>query len=135
MLRLTNRIIFDTICCMDDENLILQVRFYRTTVGNEPVRDWLNELAPMDRKAIGKDIKTVQFSWPLGMPLVRKLAPGLWEIRSSIQAGIARVLFTVVGEAMVLLHGFVKKTQKTPQTELETARRRLIEVQRMGDNE
>lgn len=89
----------------------------------------------MDRKAIGKDIKTVQFSWPLGMPLVRKLAPGLWEIRSSIQVGIARVLFTVVSEAMVLLHGFVKKTQKTPQTELETARRRLIEVQRMGNHE
>ena len=134
MLRLTNRIKNDTICCMDDENLILQVRFYRTTVGNEPVRDWLNELAPMDRKAIGKDIKTVQFSWPLGMPLVRKLAPGLWEIRSSIQAGIARVLFTVVSEAMVLLHGF-RNTQKTPLAELETARRRLVEVQRMGDYE
>ena len=67
---------------MDDENLILQVRFYRTAVGNEPVREWLSELAPNDRKAIGKDIKTVQFSWPLGMPLVRKLEAGLWEVRS-----------------------------------------------------
>jgi phage-related protein len=120
---------------MDDENLILQVRFYRTAADNEPVREWLAELSAEDRKAIGKDIKTVQFSWPLGMPLVRKLAPNLWEVRSSIQDGIARVLFTVVGEVMVLLHGFVKKTQKTPQTELDTAKRRLAEVQRTKSHE
>lgn len=120
---------------MDDENLILQVRFYRTVADNEPVREWLAELSAEDRKAIGKDIKTVQFSWPLGMPLVRKLTPGLWEVRSSIQDGIARVLFTVVGGMMVLLHGFVKKTQKTPQTELDTAKRRLAEVQRTKSHE
>ncbi len=120
---------------MDDENLILQVRFYRTVAGNEPVRNWLNELAPNDRKVIGKDIKTIQFSWPLGIPLVRKLAAGLWEIRSSLQDGISRVLFTIVGGVMVLLHGFVKKMQKTPQSELETAKRRLFEVHRMGHNE
>lgn len=132
---MTKRIIFDTIADMDDENLILQVRFYRTTAGKEPVRDWLSELTPPNRKAIGKDIKTVQFSWPLGMPLVRKLEPNLWEIRSSIDNGIARVLFTVVGEILVLLHGFVKKSQKTPQSELETARRRLADVQRTGNYE
>lgn len=120
---------------MDDEKLVLQVRFYRTSAGKEPVREWLSELTPPDRKAIGKDIKTVQFSWPLGMPLVRKLEPNLWEIRSSIADGIVRVLFTVVGEILVLLHGFVKKTQKTPQSELEIARRRLAEVQRTGNYE
>ena len=120
---------------MDDENLILQVRFYRIGSGNEPVRDWLSELAPDDRKAIGKDIKTVQFSWPLGMPLVRKLAPALWEVRSFIADGITRVMFTVEGGIMVLLHGFIKKSQKTPQSELDTAKRRLAEVQRTGDYE
>ncbi len=132
---LTNRTIFDTIGGMDDENLILQVRFYRTAAGKEPVREWLNELTSPDRKAIGKDIKTVQFSWPLGMPLVRKLEPNLWEVRSSITDGIARVLFTVVGDILVLLHGFVKKSQKTPQGDLEIARRRLTEVQRTNNDD
>ncbi|MEZ4713646.1 MAG: type II toxin-antitoxin system RelE/ParE family toxin [Caldilineaceae bacterium] len=120
---------------MDDDNLILQVRFYRTVAGNEPVREWLSRLSLNNRKVIGKDIKTVQFSWPLGMPLVRKIAPNLWEVRSSIQDGIARVLFTVVGRFMVLLHGFIKKSQKTPQSELATAQRRLIEVQQGGHYE
>ena len=120
---------------MDDESLILQVRFYRSNSGNEPVREWLGELTPQDRKTIGKAVKTVQFGWPLGMPLVRKLEPGLWEVRSSITDGIARVLFTIRGDIMVLLHGFVKKSQKTPQSELDTARRRFAAVQRTGDYE
>ena len=77
------------------------------------------------RKTIGIDIKTVQYGWPLGMPLVRKMEPGLWEVRCDIADGIARVLFTAKGGQMVLLHGFVKKTQKTPDNELKTARNRL----------
>jgi phage-related protein len=81
--------------------------------------------AELDRKTIGNDIKTVQFGWPLGMPLVRKLASGLWEVRAHITDGIARVLFTVVGTAMVLLHGFVKKSQKTLSSDLALAQQRL----------
>ena len=104
---------------------ILSVVFYRTEAGSEPVRDWLRELTVEDRKAIGIDIKTVQYGWPLGMPLVRKMEPGLWEVRCDIADGIARVLFTAKGGQMVLLHGFVKKTQKTPDNELKTARNRL----------
>jgi phage-related protein len=104
---------------------ILSVDFYRTDAGSEPVRDWLRTLTVEDRKAIGIDIKTVQYGWPLGMPLVRKMAPDLWEIRCDIPDGIARVLFTVKNGRMVLLHGFVKKTQKTPDNELSTARNRL----------
>jgi len=115
---------------MDDENLVLSVRFYRTDSGKEPVRDWLIRLAPAQRKRIGEDLKSVQFGWPLGMPLVRKLEPDLWEVRSILPQGIARVLFTVVGHIMVLLHGFIKKSQKTPPQELETARRRLRHAQR-----
>jgi phage-related protein len=107
---------------MEDEQLILKVRFYQTSSGREPVREWLNHLTEVDRKHIGNDIKTVQFGWPLGMPLVRKLEPGLWEVRLPITDGIARVLFTVVGAIMVLLHGFVKKTQKTPASDLTLAR-------------
>lgn len=107
---------------------VLVVVFYRTEAGNEPVREWLKGLKREDRKAIGEDIKTAQFGWPLGMPLVRKLGPGLWEVRSDISRGIARVIFTVEGNTMVLLHGFVKKSRKTPPEELNTARRRLADL-------
>jgi phage-related protein len=78
-----------------------------------------------DKKAIGENIKTVQFGWPLGMPLVRKLEPGLWEVRSKISTGIARGLFTVQEEYIVLIHGFVKKSSKTPLNDLSLARKRL----------
>jgi phage-related protein len=106
----------------------LAVCFYQSGSGAEPVRDWLNELPKTARRAIGEDMKTVQFGWPLGMPLVRKMEKGLWEVRSHIHSGIARVLFTVVDEQMVLLHGFVKKSPKTPADDLQVARQRMREV-------
>jgi len=68
----------------------LTVVFYKTEAGNEPVQEWLKSLKREDRKTIGEDIKTAQFGWPLGMPLIRKLGPGLWEVRSNISQGIAR---------------------------------------------
>ncbi|WP_239483047.1 type II toxin-antitoxin system RelE/ParE family toxin [Paraburkholderia sp. C35] len=97
-------------------------------MGNEPVRQWLRDLEPEDRKAIGEDVKTVQFGWPLGMPLVRKMGRDLWEIRTTLPQRIARVLFTVVNANMVLLHGFIKKSQATPQTDLEIAKDRLRQL-------
>ena len=78
---------------------------------------------------IGEDIKTVQFGWPLGMPLVEKIKPFLWEVRSKVPNGIARTLFTVDGGSMILLHGFVKKTSKIPKNELDIALSRLREYQ------
>lgn len=113
-----------------DKQPILSVRFYRTASGSEPVREWLLGLATDDRRAVGEDLKTAQYGWPLGMPLIRKLEPGLWEVRSDIAAGIARVLFTVEGPVMVLLHGFVKKSQKTPASDLKTAQQRLADLRR-----
>ncbi|MEN6430608.1 MAG: type II toxin-antitoxin system RelE/ParE family toxin [Coriobacteriales bacterium] len=113
-----------------DKKPVLSVRFYRTTSGVEPVRDWLLGLAKDDRRAVGEDIKTAQYGWPLGMPLIRKLEPGLWEVRSHIASGIARVLFTVEGPVMVLLHGFVKKSQKTPASDLRTAQQRLADLRK-----
>ncbi len=105
----------------------LSVHFYATETGNEPVREWLRSLPAEVRKTIGEDIKTVQFGWPLGMPLVRKMEPGLWEVRSKFTNGIARVFFTLAdnGNVMLLAHGFIKKSDKTPATELTTARNRL----------
>ena len=98
---------------------ILKVVFYCTEEGNEPVREWLKSLQREDCRTIGEDIKTAQFGWPLGMPLIKKLEERLWEVRSNISQGIARVLFTVEGDTMVLLHGFIKKTQKTPPSRIK----------------
>jgi len=117
---------------MDDEPK-LKVKFFRTPNGKEPVREWLSDpkkVKPEDRKAIGVDIKTVQYGWPMGMPIVRKLESDLWEVRSVISAGIARVMFTIQGNSMVLLHGFIKKDQKTPKDDLDLARDRKTFVQR-----
>jgi phage-related protein len=113
-----------------DTQPILSVAFYVSAADKEPVREWLLGLSRDDRKVVGRDIKTAQYGWPLGMPLIRKLEPGLWEVRSRLGAGIARVLFTVEGETMVLLHGFVKKSQKTPAAELKTARQRLADLRK-----
>lgn len=108
----------------------IEVVFYRTTGGREPVRQWLKKLPKEDRRSIGIDLKTVQFGWPLGMPLVRKLEPGIWEVRSNLEQRIARLLVTVIGDKMVLLHGFIKKSQKTPTTELDLARSRKADLEK-----
>lgn len=107
---------------------ILDVVFFRTEAGKEPVRVWLLGLAREDRRRIGVDIKTAQFGWPLGMPLIRKLGAGLWEVRSHVSNGIARVIFTVDGQTMILLHGFQKKSQRTPQADLMTAKSRFVQL-------
>ena len=106
---------------------MLKVQFYQTENGVEPVRKWLKEeLTEEDRKIIGEDVKTVQEGFPMGMPLVRSLGSGLWEVRSAITGKrIARILFFHHADRLILLHGFVKKTQKTPNTEIKLALDRL----------
>jgi phage-related protein len=110
----------------------LRVVFYRTRSGREPVRDWLRGLERKERRVIGEDIKTVQYGWPLGMPLVRSLGDGLWEVRSQLKSRIARVIFFAEGNVMALVHGFIKKGQKTPKAELALARRRAAELRSGG---
>ena len=110
----------------------LAVRFYRSLNGTEPVKRWLMEPSRGDRRAIGEAIKIAQYRWPLGMPLVRKLEPGLWEVRSLLADGIARVLFTVEDRTIVLLHAFVKKSRRLPQHELNLARRRRANLRSEG---
>jgi phage-related protein len=107
---------------------ILEIHFFKTETGTEPVRDWLKSLAAADRKVIGEDIKTVQFGWPLGMPLVRKMDKDLWEVRIHLEGRIARVIFTVSGGVMVLLHGFIKKSDKTPKDDIDLAKQRLKQL-------
>ena len=107
----------------------LSVYFYANNSGHEPVRNWLKELDLHDKKIIGEDIKTMQYGWPLGMPLVRNLGDGLWEVRSQLASSrIARIIFFMRQNRIVLLHGFIKKTQKTPPDEIKLAQKRKKEV-------
>ncbi len=102
----------------------IPVYFYKEESGNEPVRKWLYELSKEDRKIIGGDIRIVQIDWPVGYPLVSPLSKGLWEIRSNLENRISRILFVFDDGAIILLHGFIKKTQKTPAQDIEIARKR-----------
>ena len=107
----------------------LPAAFYALPSGHQPVREWLKSLDDDDRKIIGEDIKDVEFAWPIGMPLCRPLGSGLWEVRSSLTKGrIARILFCVHDGWMVLLHAFIKKTQKTPKIERDLALKRKKEL-------
>lgn len=113
---------------MAGSDQMIPVAFHRTPNGHQPVREWLRDLDRADRKAIGLDIKAVQQGWPLGLPLCRPLGQGLWEVRSRLPSQrIARIIFAFVAGHMVLLNGFIKKTQKTPKDEIKLAQARLKE--------
>ncbi len=108
----------------------LPALFYQTGTGREPVREWLKDLDPADRKVVGDDIRDCEFAWPVGLPLCRAITGrrGLWEIRSNLPGRrIARVLFCVEHGHMVLLHGFIKKTRRTPEREIDLAMQRMKE--------
>jgi len=102
----------------------LIVHFFKTSSGKEPVRDWLKLRTQEEKKEIGEDIKAIEFLWPIGYPRVRKLDKDLWEIRTDLQNGVCRVFFTVWKKYMVLLHSIIKKSQKTPQQDLDLAKKR-----------
>jgi phage-related protein len=109
---------------------IIPAAFYSTETGSEPVHELLKGLNPEDRRIIGTDIRTVEFGWPIGLPVCRPMGNGLLEDRSTITGKrIARILFCIYEGTMVLLHGFVKKTRKTPDIDLATALKRKREVE------
>jgi|SRR5215469_5444111 len=113
----------------NDHALEVPVRFYRNEMGTEPVLEWLRGLERGDRRAIGMDLMRVQFGWPIGMPLVRSLKDGLWEVRSMLPSNrIARLILCFHQGTLVVLHGFIKKTRKTPAEDIALARRRMKEV-------
>jgi phage-related protein len=114
---------------MIDRSKKIAGRFYATASGRRPVREWLLALSKDDRWVIGKDIQKVEFGWPIGMPYCRPLGHGLWEVRSDLAGGrVARVIFCIIDDEMVLLHGFEKKTQKTPTHDIELALKRKREI-------
>lgn len=108
----------------DPPKKVISVVFWKETNGREPVRLWLKSLLKQQKKIIGEDLKTVEMGWPLGMPLVKSLGHGIWKIRSNFKNGIARIVFKMHENQMVLLHGFIKKSQKTPPQDLEIAIKR-----------
>jgi phage-related protein len=110
----------------------MPVVFYRSAARGEPVREWLRELPAEDRRTIGGDLATLQVGWPIGMPLCRPLGEGLWELRSNLPSRrIARLLFFAAEGRLGIVHGFIKKTQKTPASDLALARRRKREFEGM----
>ena len=110
----------------------LRVLFYRSSSGREPVRDWLRDMDPELRAIIGTDLRTVQYGWPVRMPLVRSLSGGLWEMRSSLRSSSARVVFLVADDTLVPLHGFIKKSRKIPKKDLDLAKRRAADLRGQG---
>ncbi len=104
---------------------VLNALFYAHSSGVEPVREWLLSLTEGERKVIGADIMSVEFGWPIGMPTVKKLGKGLWEVRSTVPHKIARVFFCIEKSKMILLHGIIKKSSKAPQKDLELAYNRM----------
>lgn len=104
--------------------------FYRSAAGKEPVRDWLTDLTVEVRRAIGMDLMRVQYGWPVGMPLVRPLGKGLFEVRTDLpDKRISRVMFCFNHRELYALHGFIKKAQKTPDADMKIARQRQKEVE------
>ena len=115
---------------MIDRSKKLPAFFYETPAGNEPVRVWFKGLSSADRQIAGRDVQKVEFGWPIGMPYCRSLGNGLWEVRSDLTNGrIGRVIFGVVRGRMLLLHGFIKKTRKTPAKDMGLALKRMKEVE------
>ncbi len=115
---------------MNDDGKRIPAKFYRTEQGAEPVRDWLKGLKRKDRRSIGIDIKTVKYGWPVGMPVCRPIGQGLYEVRTNLTDGrIGRVLFCISQGEMVLLHAFMKKSRRTPKSDLDLAlsRKRRLE--------
>lgn len=103
----------------------MPLRFFRSSAGVEPVREWLRALPRADRRAIGEDLKRLEYGWPVGMPLARRLAPGLFELRTPLPTRrSARVIVCFHEGELIALHAFVKKSRKTPKREIQIARER-----------
>jgi phage-related protein len=114
---------------MPDKLVPIPLRFWKSTTGREPVREWLNEMPRDDQRTIGRDIAKVQFGWPVGLPLCRPLSGGLWEVRSSLPSRReGRVLFGFHDGMLIALHAFIKKRQKSAPEDLALARQRLKEM-------
>jgi phage-related protein len=110
----------------------VQAFFFATESGHEPVREWLMALDREDRREIGRSLMTLEFGWPIGMPLSRPMGRGLHELRVTISGNrAARVFFYLDRkQRLILLHAITKTHRATPRKDLDLARRRMREHQR-----
>ena len=107
----------------------IPLRFWRSAQGREPVREWLSNLSVEDKRVIGRDLATVQFGWPVGLPVCRPMGAGLWEVRSSLPSKReARLLFCFFDGEIFALHAFIKTTPKTPQYDLQLGAKRMKDI-------
>ena len=107
----------------------LSVAFYATAQGNEPVREWLKKFASEVKKHIGAELMAIQLGWPVSPPLCKKIEGEIWELTTALDNIEYRILFAFHGTSnIVLLHSFIKKTQKTPKRDKELAQKRLAEL-------
>ena len=108
----------------------LECAFFKKKSGTEPVREWLRGLGRPVRLAVGSDIERVQWRWPVSKPLVGSFGQGLYEVRTWVGGNVYRVFFFIEGSDMVILHAFMKKTERTPDSEIAMARKRLRQVKK-----
>lgn len=106
----------------------VKVAFFRNGSGREYVRDWIKSLPDKGKKAIGVDIRHIQNCWPIGKPTVDSIGDGIWEVRTELEKGWARILFCFHANEMILLHGFMKKSNKTPRKDIDTAKNRMSKL-------
>ena len=103
-----------------------RVGFYQDHRGQSPVLDFINELPAADRARIDLAIRLLkEFGTGLGMPHARSLRDRIWELRPG---GVRLLYFAYINHPLVILHGFRKTTQRTPDREIETAIRRMNEI-------
>lgn len=108
----------------------INLYFYKTESGNEPVREWLKDLPETERRLIGLDLQRVQYRWPIGMPLCRNMQNGLWEIRTNLpDKKISRVFICFYDGELWALHAIIKKTQKTPVEDLKLSLKRKKDIE------
>lgn len=107
----------------------IPIFFYRSGNGKEPVREFLQELSVEEKKIVGTDLMVLQWRWPVGEPLVKNLGKSIYEVRSTLKNRIVRILFAQVFDKLVLLHAFIKKTQKTDDKDIKLAIKRLKEIE------
>jgi phage-related protein len=111
-------------------NKFFDVRLYQESSGKVPILEWLKDFNKDERKIIDRDIKYTQYTWPWKMPLIKPLGGSLMEIRIKLKNKQVRIFFILHEGVIMLLHGFVKKTQKTPNNELELALKRAKQIKK-----
>lgn len=121
--------------------IIFDVEFYQRENGKIPIKEFLLSLTPKMRAKAFSDIELLQkhgsdLREPYVKPIKGKSNKGLYELRIKFSNDIARIFyFTYHNNKYVLLHGFVKKTMKTPSGEIERARKYMEDYRRRNDSE